>query len=46
MPYKVPKSFEIVTALPRTEAGKLNRRALAVERGAPGADAEGAPGAH
>lgn len=34
--YKVPKSFELVSALPRSEAGKLNRRALAEERSAGG----------
>ncbi|MGE0309500.1 MAG: feruloyl-CoA synthetase, partial [Acidimicrobiia bacterium] len=33
-PYKVPKSFEIVDKLPRTEAGKINRSALVAERGA------------
>ena len=32
--YKVPKTYEIVDALPRTEAGKLNRTALAAERAA------------
>lgn len=31
-PYKVPKSFEIVDRLPRTEAGKINRSALVKER--------------
>lgn len=30
--YKVPKSFELTDALPRSAAGKLNRRALADER--------------
>jgi bile acid-coenzyme A ligase len=30
--YKVPKTYEIVPALPRSEAGKLNRNALAEER--------------
>jgi bile acid-coenzyme A ligase len=30
--YKVPKSFEIVERLPRTDAGKLNRTVLAAER--------------
>lgn len=30
--FKVPKSFEVVDRLPRTEAGKLNRSALAAER--------------
>jgi bile acid-coenzyme A ligase len=30
--YKVPKSFEFVTALPRDEAGKLRRTALVEER--------------
>jgi bile acid-coenzyme A ligase len=32
--YKVPKTFELVDALPRTSAGKINRGALAEERGA------------
>jgi len=32
-PYKVPKSFETVDRLPRSEAGKLNRSALVRERG-------------
>lgn len=31
-PYKVPKSFETVDRLPRSEAGKLNRSALVRER--------------
>ncbi|HEX5367675.1 MAG TPA: AMP-binding protein [Acidimicrobiales bacterium] len=30
--YKVPKSFEVVEALPRSAAGKVNRTALAAER--------------
>jgi len=30
--YKVPKSFEIVPRVPRTEAGKVNRAALVAER--------------
>jgi bile acid-coenzyme A ligase len=30
--FKVPKAFEIVERLPRSDAGKLNRRALAEER--------------
>jgi bile acid-coenzyme A ligase len=30
--YKVPKTYEIVAVLPRSEAGKLNRTALAEER--------------
>lgn len=30
--YKVPKSFELVEALPRSAAGKINRSALAAER--------------
>jgi bile acid-coenzyme A ligase len=30
--YKVPKSFEFVAVLPRTDAGKLNRSAIAAER--------------
>lgn len=30
--YKVPKSFELVDALPRTAAGKINRTRLAEER--------------
>jgi bile acid-coenzyme A ligase len=34
--YKVPKSYEIVDRIPRTEAGKVNRTGLAAER-APGA---------
>ena len=29
--YKVPKSYEIVDRIPRTEAGKVNRTALAAE---------------
>jgi bile acid-coenzyme A ligase len=33
-PYKVPKSFEPVAALPRSDAGKLNRSALAAQRAA------------
>jgi bile acid-coenzyme A ligase len=36
VPYKVPKSFERITALPRSEAGKLSRSALAQERSAGG----------
>jgi bile acid-coenzyme A ligase len=32
LPYKVPKSFEIVELLPRSEAGKLNRGRLVAER--------------
>jgi len=32
--YKVPKSFEFIDQLPRTSAGKINRGALAEERGA------------
>ena len=31
-PYKVPKSVEIVAALPRSEAGKLSRALLVAER--------------
>lgn len=31
--YKVPKSFSLTAALPRNEAGKLNRSALAAELG-------------
>jgi len=31
-PHKVPKTFEVVDALPRTAAGKLNRSMLAGER--------------
>jgi bile acid-coenzyme A ligase len=30
--YKVPKSFEVVDRVPRTEAGKLNRGTLGLER--------------
>jgi bile acid-coenzyme A ligase len=30
--YKVPKSYEFLDRLPRTDAGKLNRTALAAER--------------
>ncbi|HZP27312.1 MAG TPA: AMP-binding protein [Acidimicrobiia bacterium] len=30
--YKVPKGYEIVERIPRTEAGKINRTALAEER--------------
>ena len=33
-PYKAPKSYEFVAALPRNEAGKLRRAELARERGA------------
>jgi bile acid-coenzyme A ligase len=32
MAYKLPKSYEFVAELPRTEAGKLRRSALAAER--------------
>jgi bile acid-coenzyme A ligase len=32
-PHKVPKTFEFLTRLPRTAAGKVNRGALAKERG-------------
>jgi len=31
-PYKVPKTYEFVDALPRNEAGKIRRRALIEER--------------
>lgn len=31
-PYKIPKSFEFVTALPRNAAGKIRRSALVAER--------------
>jgi bile acid-coenzyme A ligase len=31
-PYKVPKSFELVTTLPRNEAGKIQRSALLRDR--------------
>jgi bile acid-coenzyme A ligase len=31
-PYKVPKSIELVDAIPRSEAGKLNRSVLVAER--------------
>jgi bile acid-coenzyme A ligase len=31
--YKVPKTYEFVDRLPRTEAGKLNRKRIADERG-------------
>jgi bile acid-coenzyme A ligase len=30
--YKVPKTYEFLERLPRTDAGKLNRNALAGER--------------
>ena len=30
--YKVPKTYELVDRVPRTEAGKLNRRDLGAER--------------
>jgi bile acid-coenzyme A ligase len=30
--YKVPKTYEFLDRLPRTDAGKLNRNALAAER--------------
>ena len=32
-PYKVPKTVEIVDAIPRSEATKVNRRALVEARG-------------
>jgi bile acid-coenzyme A ligase len=32
VPYKVPKSFEIVDRIPRSEAGKINRSALLAAR--------------
>jgi bile acid-coenzyme A ligase len=31
-PYKVPKTFEVIEAIPRSAAGKVNRTALAAER--------------
>ncbi|MCU0274649.1 MAG: hypothetical protein MUE34_15590 [Acidimicrobiales bacterium] len=31
-PYKRPKSYELVEALPRTDAGKINRSRLITER--------------
>jgi bile acid-coenzyme A ligase len=34
--YKVPKTFEVVERVPRTDAGKLNRTSLGVERAAGG----------
>jgi bile acid-coenzyme A ligase len=34
-PYKVPRSFEFVPALPRNEAGKIQRSALVAERSQP-----------
>ncbi len=40
-PYKVPKTVEFVTAIPRSEAMKFNRAALVAER--EGAPASGAP---
>jgi bile acid-coenzyme A ligase len=33
LPYKVPKSIEIVVAMPRSEATKVNRGRLVAERG-------------
>jgi len=30
--YKVPKGYEFVVQMPRTDAGKINRGALVVER--------------
>lgn len=38
-PYKVPKTFEFVDALPRNDAGKIQRSALAAERDSTGASA-------
>ncbi len=38
-PYKVPKTVEIVTAIPRNDAMKLNRAALVAERDAAGSAA-------
>ena len=32
-PYKVPKTVEVVDAIPRSEATKINRRALVEARG-------------
>ena len=46
-PYKVPKTVEFVTAIPRSEAMKFNRAALVAEREDPAAaaGATGGPGA-
>jgi len=33
LPYKVPKSIELVDAIPRSEATKVNRGRLVEERG-------------
>ena len=32
-PYKVPKTYEVVERMPRTEAGKVNRTDIGAERG-------------
>ncbi len=42
--YKAPKTVELVDALPRSEAMKLSRAALAAERESP--EAEAGPGSH
>jgi bile acid-coenzyme A ligase len=31
--YKVPKGYELVARIPRTDAGKVNRGTLTAERG-------------
>lgn len=43
-PYKVPKTFEVIEAIPRSAAGKVNRTALAAERATPADLAETASG--
>jgi bile acid-coenzyme A ligase len=41
--YKVPKSFEVIERVPRTEAGKLNRGTLGLERSTPAPTPPAAP---
>jgi bile acid-coenzyme A ligase len=44
-PYKVPKTVEFVTGIPRSEAMKFNRAALVAEREGPEEGAEAPPAA-
>jgi bile acid-coenzyme A ligase len=44
-PYKVPKTVEFVTGIPRSEAMKFNRAALVAEREGPDEEAEAPPAA-